>query len=462
MRKLLVVSIACLLIMIATPALASAPSNDDFANATLVSTVPSVDSQSVADATRQTGEPNPVCEPVDHTIWYRFVAPSNMQLVVNVTGSDMPVAGGAYTGTTLANLQPLRCMESLPSGTPAETKMWFSVSAGKTYYIQLGNGVEAGSIGTINVSFQRGGSFSGTVSTADHKPLNQACITAIDSQGFYAGNAFAPRSGRYTITGLIAGSYKVSFMDCTDGGPRLYATIWYRQKPDQASATPISLAAGGSLGNINGVLPKGGTIAGILTDESTGAPIAGECVEVWDTSGNSVVFSQTNSDGTYVAGPLQTGTYKIEFPSCQALYFPEWYHNRPDIGSADLVSVVLSHQTGGINEDLLSTSGTGSIEGTITDPSSVGVGGICIEADIPSADPIGGYLTVKGAISDYDPAGHYVISGLAPGTYHVFMTGCGQPYADQWINGKTSFDTADPVPVTDGGTATVNPVVQPA
>src|SRR5690242_18335028 len=174
MRKLIVLFSASILLMIGSPAFASAPSNDDFSNATLVSSVPFNDSASVVDATVQSGEPNPNCEPVDHTIWYRFVAKTSMQVVVNVTGSDMPVAGGLYTGGSLSTLKNIGCLESFPPGTAVETKMAFPASAGTTYYIQLGKGTEGDNIGTIRVNIQRGGSIAGTVFASNHRPLNEA------------------------------------------------------------------------------------------------------------------------------------------------------------------------------------------------------------------------------------------------------------------------------------------------
>ena len=74
----------------------------------------------------------------------------------------------------------------------------------------------------------------------------------------------------------------------------------------------------------------------------------------------------TGTDGTYTIGRLQSGSYKVYFYASynyNGIYFDEWYDNKADFETADLVWVTAPSNTT-VNAAL---DRGGSITGTVTD-----------------------------------------------------------------------------------------------
>jgi len=94
------------------------------------------------------------------------------------------------------------------------------------------------------------------------------------------------------------------------------------------------------------------SISGTVTDAATGEPLSNICVYASGTSyGQS---GQTDSSGYYRVDALRSGDYKVQFYDCQypATYLSEYYNNKSDWNSADVVSVTLGLETGGIDAAL--------------------------------------------------------------------------------------------------------------
>ena len=71
----------------------------------------------------------------------------------------------------------------------------------------------------------------------------------------------------------------------------------------------------------------------------------------------------TGTDGTYTAGGLRSGSYKVLFRAYNGIYAREWHDNKEDFESADLVWVTAPANTT-VNAAL---DHGGSISGTVTD-----------------------------------------------------------------------------------------------
>lgn len=80
------VLLAGLAVTSGTVSAASPPSNDDFENATEISTLPFTDSQNIQDATLQAPEPSGCSW--DQTVWYRYTPLEDTVALVTTTGSD--------------------------------------------------------------------------------------------------------------------------------------------------------------------------------------------------------------------------------------------------------------------------------------------------------------------------------------------------------------------------------------
>jgi hypothetical protein len=204
--------------------------------------------------------------------------------------------------------------------------------------------------------------------------------------------------------------------------------------------------AGQATTGINAVLTIGGTISGTVTGPS-GKPAGGTCVQAYDEASQSFGFTSTNKAGRYTLDGLRNGRYSVSFSAC----FPQ----SPNLGSVTLprlVRVVAPHPITGVNIKL---AAGGSIAGSVTGRS--GVPGpqnqACVLA-VPT-NPAGSYPLVWT-----DASGHYLMSGLAAGTYQVNL---GDPVCDfydfgvpdlaaQWYDDQPGQPTATLVTVSAGRT----------
>jgi hypothetical protein len=114
------------------PSLATAPGNDDFDNATVVSALPFTDTVNTAEAT--TAGDDPDCVGNGPTVWYRFTPSENMRVNVNTFGSDYDTSISAYTGTR-GNLTQLGCNDDAGS---AQSSLTLDLVGGETVFFMAG------------------------------------------------------------------------------------------------------------------------------------------------------------------------------------------------------------------------------------------------------------------------------------------------------------------------------------
>jgi len=112
----------------AAPALAAAPPNDDFDNATVVSSLPFADTEDVSEATRAPDDP--------YTsgwgnVWYRFTPATNTSLELDTTGSNTSTDVCVYRGTRAA-LGQVACS---PDGF--DSHFFAELEGGVTYYVMV-------------------------------------------------------------------------------------------------------------------------------------------------------------------------------------------------------------------------------------------------------------------------------------------------------------------------------------
>jgi hypothetical protein len=112
----------------ATPALAAAPPNDDFDNATLVSALPFTDTEDVSEATRALDDPYTSSWP---NVWYRFTPATDTSLELDTTGSNTSTDVCVYQGTRGA-LGQVACS---PDGF--DSHFFAELHGGVTYYVMV-------------------------------------------------------------------------------------------------------------------------------------------------------------------------------------------------------------------------------------------------------------------------------------------------------------------------------------
>ena len=289
----------------------------------------------------------------------------------------------------------------------------------------------------IDAAMQPGGQISGTVTDAGtHNAVPNVWVTAYDSGGDYAGSTYTDSSGGYTISGLATGSYRVEF-----SGPGSYVAQFYDGKATLTSADPVSVTTAANTGSIDAAIQNGGSIAGTVTDASSGQPLSGVTVSVFGSSG--YFTTTTGPDGSYSIGGLVSGSYSVEF--IDGGYVSEYYKDRTTTQAPDPVRITAGQATTGIDAAL---QHGGTITGTVTDAST----GQPV-AGLPVYAYVSGEFETTSATTDAN--GHYQLTGLATGSYEVGFGayGSGGPdYVPQYWDGEGTLSGADPVSVTTGQT----------
>ncbi|HEY6362891.1 MAG TPA: carboxypeptidase regulatory-like domain-containing protein, partial [Vicinamibacterales bacterium] len=117
------------------------------------------------------------------------------------------------------------------------------------------------------------GRIRGRVITADGgAPLRRAQVMIVSQEVGIRRMTTTDADGRYEFARLPAGQYNIT---ASKGG---YVTLQVGQRRPFEPGTPVRIADGQALNNVDAALPRGGVIAGRVTDEF-GEPLAGAQVQ---------------------------------------------------------------------------------------------------------------------------------------------------------------------------------------
>lgn len=126
-------SAVVLTVLMSGVAYAAPPSNDAFAGATPLTTVPATAEVALAEATAEPGEPNPSCTTSTGapSAWFTFTAPHTEWITFARTSHEWNTVLAVYTGESLDGLTEVLCTDY--------DRRVLAVTAGQTYRIQLTN-----------------------------------------------------------------------------------------------------------------------------------------------------------------------------------------------------------------------------------------------------------------------------------------------------------------------------------
>ena len=205
-----------------------------------------------------------------------------------------------------------------------------------------------------------------------------------------------------------------------------------------------------SVGSTFAALPalaSAGTIAGTVTEASSGNPLGGVkvCSHV-DPYTFEDTCTTTDGAGSYALAPLPAGSYAIQFDDSAANrnVVSQYYGGLTYPGTRVQLASASETRTG---IDVALQEGS-TIEGTVTDAA----GGEPL-AGIPACayaeDPVTHNL--HGRCESSGPGGTYVIRGLAPGKYEVEFQSGFLNYQAQRYDGKVWPEPPDRVEITGPG-----------
>ena len=341
---------------------------------------------------------------------------------------------------------------------------------GKADLISLSPGDEATG---IDAEMEDGGGVSGTVTDAATAGIEHIQVCAYDAAAPGPGESFncvqTDADGKYTLTGLPAGEYKVQFSgnSCNfEGCFNLdYVMQYWDGKPNFGEADPVSVSAGNMTPGIDATMEDAGRISGTVTDAAA-APIKGMQACAYkatesEYAGEFLGCEQTGASGEYEIAGLPAGSYNVVFQSnscgpqgCFSLnYVREYYSGRPRGSEADPIAVTAGATTPDIDAEL---EAGGEVSGAVTDSHGEAIKGVQVCAQDASLNPWEG----RGYCTQSSGSGEYTIRGVPAGGYRVQFMGnnsCGPlgcfnlNYVMQYWDGKPSFETADTISVTPEG-----------
>lgn len=108
------------------------PPNDDFANATVIPSIPFTVTEDVTNAT--VAPDDPFCFGRSQTVWFAFTPGVNIRLEANTFGSNYDTTLSVYTGTRGA-LTQIACNDD--SNNTLQSRVRFDAVAGTTYFFMV-------------------------------------------------------------------------------------------------------------------------------------------------------------------------------------------------------------------------------------------------------------------------------------------------------------------------------------
>lgn len=254
---------------------------------------------------------------------------------------------------------------------------------------------------TIDASIERGATVTGRVTSPSGVGLPRVEVEAVahDAQWNTFGSAYTDESGDYVMQGLPAGDFKFRFMGYAIGFDNSF-----HGAVEFSGATVVSVAAGATVGGIDGTLNRKATVYGRVTMAATGEglPFAEirvmDAFDSWSWTGDAMADMR----GYYVARGVEAGDSKIMARENYGTGFglaPVYHEGKSNFESADVVVIV----AGANHEYNFALSAGGAIVGRILDPEGNPVQGVWV--DVYSADVEWDYITDSWTNAD----GNFVI-----------------------------------------------------
>ncbi len=282
----------------------------------------------------------------------------------------------------------------------------------------------------IDFSLGEGGGISGRITAeAGGKGLGSVLLIAYEVTLDLQQITLTDDDGYFLMNRLEPGTWKLGASSSGN-----FAGEFWNDKERFDTADLIVVPAGPPVMNINMSLATGGTIAGLISHQTSGLPVADLLVLAERTGDHLTRTARTNLQGSYEILGLPSGMYQVYVPE-----IGKYWNNRVSPETADLVSVSLAEISGNIDFQGLPLSSSclsnpedvSTIRGAVIDQAQNPISGASLSLYV---DVLGTQFQVDE--SESDAGGHYEFNCVQPGTYSIecrvpFSTFLTEWYDDQ-------------------------------
>ena len=316
---------------------------------------------------------------------------------------------------------------------------------------------------TADFALEKGGAIEGVVYedmdgsksfTAGDVLLSNVNIVAdrFAQPNWWINSTNTRSDGTYRLAGLPAGLALRVRADTPSGTDLITAYYDGATNGDQGTANGNQAASvtipapGDTVSDIRFAMTAGGSISGLVTDESASpVPLYNVNVCASPVSSGSWFCTSSGRDGTYGIRGIAPGLYRVQAGGNPTGHRLEYYDDTLDWNLAAQIPVTAGADRPGVNFAL---GVGGAISGDVVDAAGAPIPGITL-----CANPLTSGL---GSCDQTDSLGHYLIQGLPAGSYRVNNTS-GSAYRVEYYDNQTDSNAATPVTVTPPGeTAGIN------
>ena len=125
--------LSALALLMAAPAAADPPADDDFDHPVAFTAVPFETTQDTTEATEAADDPECIAGST-HTVWFSVTLPATTEIGIDTFGSDYDTVLSAWTGSR-GSLEQVACNDD--SGS-LQSRIAFTAQAGVTYHVMAG------------------------------------------------------------------------------------------------------------------------------------------------------------------------------------------------------------------------------------------------------------------------------------------------------------------------------------